>query len=73
MPQVAATMWPMASATDHPPRRTGDLTVQTTPTTARTTLIPDTIRRRLSDLARRSQLLHVDARSVNGIRAHLQG
>jgi hypothetical protein len=53
-------------------RRTGDTTVQTTTTTARTTLIHDTIRRRMSDLARRSQALHVDARSINGIRAHLQ-
>ena len=46
--------------------------MQTTTTTARTTLIHDTIRRRMSDLARRSQALHVDARSINGIRAHLQ-
>ena len=46
--------------------------MQTTPTTARTTLIQDSIRRRISDLARRSQVLHVDARSINGIRAHLQ-
>jgi len=71
MPKVAGSMSPTASATDHPPRRTGDLTVQTTPTTARTTLIQDSIRRRISDLARRSQVLHVDARSINGIRAHL--
>jgi len=46
--------------------------VQTTPTTARTTLIHESIRRRMSDLARRTQVLHVDARSINGIRAHLQ-
>lgn len=34
----------------------------------RNTTIHNAIRRRMSDLARRAQLLHVDPRSVNAIR-----
>ena len=41
--------------------------------TTRTTTIHNTIRRRMSELARRAQVLHVDPRSVNAIRSALYG
>ena len=37
----------------------------------RNTTIHNAIRRRMSELARRAQLLHVDPRSVNAIRVAL--
>jgi hypothetical protein len=47
--------------------------VQTPTATTRTTTIHTTILRRMSDLARRSQLLHLDPRSVQQIRIALNG
>jgi hypothetical protein len=54
-------------------RRLGDTTVQTPTGTAttRTATINLTIRRRMADLARRSQVLHLDPRSVQAIRMAL--
>ena len=43
----------------------------TAATTTRTSLIHTSIRRRMSDLARRSQLLHLDPRTVQQIRLAL--
>jgi hypothetical protein len=47
-------------------------TVQTPTAATRGTQIQDTIRRHMSDLARRSQVLNVDAHVVQGIRVALR-
>ena len=46
--------------------------MQTPTATTRTSQTHDTIRRRMSDLARRSQVLNVDPRLIQGIRVALQ-